>query len=134
VEQVLETSLYVEDLRRSTRFYRDVLGFTPMFDDGRLAALDTGTRQVLLLFRLGGSETPSSVPGGIIPPHGGSGRLHVAFAIAGHSLDAWKLRLAERGIAIESTVRAGLGGTSLYFRDPDDHLVELATPGLWPTY
>src|SRR5262245_63325638 len=26
------------------------------------------------------------------------------------------------------------GGTSLYFRDPDDHLVELATPGLWSIY
>jgi hypothetical protein len=23
------------------------------------------------------------------------------------------------------------GGTSLYIRDPDDALVELATPGLW---
>jgi len=26
------------------------------------------------------------------------------------------------------------GGTSLYFRDPAGHLVELATPGLWSTY
>jgi catechol 2,3-dioxygenase-like lactoylglutathione lyase family enzyme len=26
------------------------------------------------------------------------------------------------------------GGTSLYFRDPDGRSVELATPGIWPTY
>jgi catechol 2,3-dioxygenase-like lactoylglutathione lyase family enzyme len=27
-----------------------------------------------------------------------------------------------------------LGGTSLYFRDPDGHLLELATPGIWAVY
>jgi catechol 2,3-dioxygenase-like lactoylglutathione lyase family enzyme len=49
-------------------------------------------------------------------------------------LGAWEQRLADAGIAIESRVRWGLGGESLYFRDPDNHLVELATPGTWPSY
>ena len=26
------------------------------------------------------------------------------------------------------------GGVSVYFRDPDGHLLELATPGLWEGY
>jgi catechol 2,3-dioxygenase-like lactoylglutathione lyase family enzyme len=26
------------------------------------------------------------------------------------------------------------GGHSIYFRDPDGHLLELATPGLWAGY
>jgi catechol 2,3-dioxygenase-like lactoylglutathione lyase family enzyme len=134
VEKVLETSLYVEDLARSARFYRSVLGFSPMLEDGRLTALDTGTGQVVLLFRRGGSETPSPVPGGVIPPHGGEGRLHLAFAIAAESLDWWTDQLARNGVPIESVVRPERGGTSLYFRDPDGHLIELATPGIWPTY
>ena len=38
------------------------------------------------------------------------------------------------GIAIESRVTWERGGVSLYFRDPDGRSVELATPGLWPSY
>ena len=40
-------------------------------------------------------------------------------------------RLGEREIAISGEYRWPRGGTSLYFRDPDGALVELATPGLW---
>jgi catechol 2,3-dioxygenase-like lactoylglutathione lyase family enzyme len=27
-----------------------------------------------------------------------------------------------------------LGGRSLYFRDPDGHLLEVASPGVWSIY
>jgi catechol 2,3-dioxygenase-like lactoylglutathione lyase family enzyme len=74
------------------------------------------------------------LPGGVIPPHDSHGQSHLAFAIAAADLDAWRRRLAEQGIPVESTVTWPLGGTSLYFRDPDGHLVELATPGIWPTW
>ena len=36
--------------------------------------------------------------------------------------------------AIEGRTVWSRGGHSIYFRDPDGHLVELATPGLWATY
>jgi catechol 2,3-dioxygenase-like lactoylglutathione lyase family enzyme len=26
------------------------------------------------------------------------------------------------------------GGRSLFFHDPDGHLLELVTPGIWPEY
>ena len=57
-----------------------------------------------------------------------------AFAIDTGDVAAWETRLSELGIAIESRVTWERGGLSLYFRDPDNHLVELATPGIWPIY
>jgi catechol 2,3-dioxygenase-like lactoylglutathione lyase family enzyme len=74
------------------------------------------------------------MPGGTIPPHDGDGPVHVAFSIAGDTLPAWEARLAELGVAIEGRTKWPRGGVSIYFRDPDGHLLELATPGLWPGY
>jgi catechol 2,3-dioxygenase-like lactoylglutathione lyase family enzyme len=134
ITQVIETSLYVDDLERSARFYEDVLGFAKMVADERFCALSVAGRQVLLLFKKGASQKPSVLPGGIIPPHDGAGQLHLAFAIDPADFEPWRRRLAERDVAVESTVRWQRGGQSLYFRDPDQHLVELITPGCWPIY
>jgi catechol 2,3-dioxygenase-like lactoylglutathione lyase family enzyme len=134
IHGVVETSLYVADLERSARFYEDVLGFSQMVGDERFRALSVAGRQVLLLFKKGASVKPGTVPGGSIPPHDGSGQLHLAFAIEPVDFEPWRRRLSDKGIAIESTVRWERGGQSLYFRDPDQHLVELITPGCWPIY
>ena len=42
--------------------------------------------------------------------------------------------MAAQGIAIEGRTKWSRGGESVYFRDPDGHLLELATPGLWAIY
>jgi catechol 2,3-dioxygenase-like lactoylglutathione lyase family enzyme len=132
---ILETALYVDDLERAERFYTRLFATrTLVREPGRLHAVSIAERQVLLLFRKRASDAPNPVPGGVVPPHDGGGRLHVAFAIPVASLGAWEARLAEHGIEVEARVRPPLGGTSLYFRDPDGHLVELATPGLWEVY
>jgi catechol 2,3-dioxygenase-like lactoylglutathione lyase family enzyme len=134
VEGVLETALYVEDLERAIAFYQDLFGFEKLLHEERMCALSVAGRNVLLLFRKRGSDQPNPVPGGVIPPHDGDGRLHLAFAIPAATRAAWEARLAEKDIVIESRIEAERGGHSLYFRDPDGHLVELATPGLWPIY
>ena len=131
---VLETGLYVADLDRSRDFYQTVLGLRPMLQDERLVAFPLGAGSVLLLFRKGTTERPAPTPGGTIPPHEGSGRLHYAFAVAPDALDSWRAWLARQGVAVESEVSWPRGGQSVYFRDPDGHLVELATPGLWDNY
>ena len=133
VRRVLETALDCDNLARSAAFYKALLGITPMLDMERLVAIDAGEGTVLLLFQKG---APSSVslPGGLVPAHESGGAGHFAFAIDAGDLSAWETRIAELGIAIESRVTWERGGVSLYFRDPDNRLVELATPGLWPSY
>jgi catechol 2,3-dioxygenase-like lactoylglutathione lyase family enzyme len=135
VNGVIETALYVADLDRAARFYQDLFGFRPLLSDPRLRALSVADRHVLLLFLKGASNQPNPAPtGGIIPAHDASGRMHVGFAISADELDAWERRLTEHAVAIESRLTGPRGGTSLYFRDPDGHLVELLTPGIWTIY
>jgi catechol 2,3-dioxygenase-like lactoylglutathione lyase family enzyme len=128
---VLETALYVDDLARARAFYEGVLGLRPMLADGRMAALDVGGRSVLLLFLRGASTRPIPTPGGAIPPHDGAGPIHMALAIGRDDVDAWERHLAAAGVPVEGRVSWPRGGVSLYVRDPDGQLVELATPGLW---
>ena len=134
IERVLETALYVDDLEESLRFYERVIGLNTMSRGDRLVALDAGRGTVLLLFRRGATARGISFPGGRIPPHDGQGPAHFAFAVAAEELDAWRGHLAENSVEIESEVTWDRGGASLYFRDPDGHSVELATPGVWETY
>jgi catechol 2,3-dioxygenase-like lactoylglutathione lyase family enzyme len=134
IGRVLETSLYVDPLERSIEFYERVFGFPKLASDARFCAFSVSGQQVLLLFRKGASLEPIRIPGGIIPPCDGSGSLHVAFTIAASDEDHWKNWLEQNGVAIQSRVTWPLGGASLYFRDPDGHLLELVTPGCWTIY
>lgn len=134
LDQVLETALYVKDLDRAATFYANVLGLRSLFEDQRLRAFAVGKRNMLLLFQRGSCLQTVQMPGGTIPPHDGEGPVHVAFAIPADQLSEWESCLQEHAIAVEGRTRWPRGGTSLYFRDPDGHLVELATPGLWEIY
>ena len=67
LDGILESSLYVDDIPRSIRFYQEIFGF-PVISDfgGRGCAMHAGPRQVLLLFKKGASRAITS-------PHDGDG-------------------------------------------------------------
>lgn len=134
LQGLLETALYAADLAQARRFYEDILGLQPMVADTRLAAYAIAPAQVLLLFQAGATATTVELPSGTIPGHDGSGRVHFAFAIATEDLARWEAHLQACAVAIEGRTHWPQGGHSIYFRDPDQHLVELATPGLWRNY
>jgi catechol 2,3-dioxygenase-like lactoylglutathione lyase family enzyme len=131
---VIETALYVDDLDRARGFYEVVLGLAPLTSDARFIAFDVGGRSVLLLFLRGSALKPLDLLGGTIPPHDGNGPIHVAFAITAAELPAWEERLGVHQVAIEGRTDWPRGGRSVYFRDPDGHLLELVTPGVWAIY
>ncbi|PMR76236.1 VOC family protein [Billgrantia endophytica] len=133
---VLETALYVEDMDRARAFFEGVMRLEPFNADHRFTAYDAGAGSVLLLFRQGETLETVVLPKGMgtIPPHDGRGRLHLAFAITAESLPGWEAQLQDHGVPVEGRTHWPKGGESLYFRDPDGHLIELATPGVWPNY
>jgi catechol 2,3-dioxygenase-like lactoylglutathione lyase family enzyme len=128
---ITETALYVDDLERSIRFYTGLLGCPVVRRDERFCALRIAPSQVLLLFRRGASSQPIPLGFGVVPPHDGTGRLHVCFGIHQADLEQWERQLARHGVSLESRIPWPVGSVSLYFRDPDGHAIELATPGLW---
>ncbi len=132
---LLETSVYVADIDRAQAFYQRVFGFELFLRDERMAGLSVPGASILLLFLRGGSTTPTPTDGGgDIPAHDGVGGVHLCFAIPLGELAAWEAQLRAEAVPVESRITWPRGGTSLYLRDTDDNLVELATPGLWPSW
>ena len=128
---ILEAALYVDDLDAAERFYTEVLGLSRIERQANRHVFFRCGRGVLLLFNAATTVMPGTVAGQTIPAHGARGPGHVAFAMREEEIAAWRQRLQELGVAIESEVRWPQGGHSLYFRDPAGNSLELAPPHIW---
>ncbi|WP_061795835.1 VOC family protein [Serratia ficaria] len=134
IERVIETVLYVRDIERADDFYQRVLKLPTMVANERFRAYNVGCQSVLLLFIEGDSLKGAHYPEGYIPAHDGAGPLHIGLAVTKEQLPHWERQLAANGVEIEGRMRWEHGGESIYFRDPDGHLLELVTPGIWANY
>jgi catechol 2,3-dioxygenase-like lactoylglutathione lyase family enzyme len=127
---VLDTTLFVDDLERARKFYERVLALKPTFADGAKCIYPIIADTFMLHKRRAVIESVEPVNDKFLPPDS-HGPARVAFAIDARELNCWETLLTGHGIAIEGRVRWPRGGDSLYFRDPDGDLLELATPGEW---
>ena len=129
IASILETILYSTDLPAAHRFYRDVLGLTPLGDPSELASgFRISDEQVLLIF----NPDVSGKPGRAVPSHGAREPGHIAFRIASEDFNAWQERLAAHGVAVEQVHAWEQGGRSIYCRDPHGNSVELIDRDIWP--
>jgi catechol 2,3-dioxygenase-like lactoylglutathione lyase family enzyme len=118
------------DLDRTVSFYRDLLGLTLIKravndDDPAARHYYFGDREATPGSIISFMEYPAMEQGSV-----GTGMVH-HFALRAGSLDelaAWRAHLAAHGVqATESIDRTYY--SSIYFRDPDDNIVEIATDG-----
>jgi catechol 2,3-dioxygenase-like lactoylglutathione lyase family enzyme len=118
------------DLERTTAFYRDVLGLELV--EAGVNDDDPGTRH----FWFGAAGGP---PGTLVSfleyPEMAEGRAgagathHFALEVGSpEDLVAWLEHLRDRGIPCTEVFQRG-AFSSVYLRDPDGHIIELATRG-----
>ena len=120
---LFETHLTVRDLQRSIRFYREVVGLALALEvperEAAFLWIGPGRRSMLGLWGIGSS--PLAL------------RLHVAFEATLADVLAAPQRLRALGVTplsfteeatSEPSVLGWMPAAAVYFRDPDDHLLE----------
>lgn len=106
--------LWVNDLERSKRFYKDFLGMTVAHENERQCFLWCGTQQIALFpARDGGRVT------------GSSELNHMALKLEAGEYEEVKARLESEGFEVSG--RPG-DDRCIYFNDPDGHRLQLLTP------
>ena len=117
------------DLERTTAFYRDVLGLALV----REGANDDDPDARHFWFGAAATARPGTLISFLEYPQLGAGgpgdRLvqHFAFAVgSAEELEAWRDYLRARGVPTHRGLRARRL-RSIYLRDPDGHIVEIAT-------
>ena len=123
------------DLGQTTAFYRDLLGLTIVHEG--TSDDDPTARHIWFAMDGGGAGRLVSFMEYPALPHGtvGTGSVqHFALLVeTAEEQDAWRDYLRSRGVAVTDVFERG-GFRSIYLRDPDEHIVEIATrgPGFTP--
>lgn len=124
--QIKETSLYVKDLDKTEAFYSGKLGLKVIGKtEGRHVFFKAGS-SVLLCFNADATKQEENLPG-----HFGEGNLHVAFEVPHEKYEEIKAEILSADIEIEYEQQWSDNYRSFYFRDPDQHSIEIVPAGMW---
>ena len=126
LEGIDHVALAVRDVRRSVRWYQDVLGLERRFEDvwgDYPAVVGVGTTSIAL-FPVGRDEPKP-------PDRGTLAMRHLAFRVDRENFTRAQAALQARGVSF--TFEDHGAAHSIYFDDPDGHELEITTYELPPT-
>lgn len=120
------TRLQVDNYKACKEFYRDVLGFSIMFEGDRYAELNTGQTKITILDR----ERLTDIIGrpDVAAYAKQDDRTALSFTVS--NMDEACQNLEAKGVTFVNSPWSfpDLGYKSTFFRDPDGNLVELTQP------
>ncbi|MEH0158235.1 VOC family protein [Limibacter armeniacum] len=127
-KQITETCLYVKDLTLTEDFYHNKLGLPIISTVANRHIFFRAGTSVLLCFIAEVTRQEET-----LPPHYGSGKIHMAFEANEGDYDAWKDKVSNAGIHIthEQVWPWSHNRKSFYFEDPDGHVLEIIESNLW---
>ena len=126
ISQIMEISIYVNNLGKAEVFYKKLFDLQPFDRNGGRHVFFKVGETMLLLF-----DPTESRKGGSVPGHGAEGEGHVAFRVDHADLHFWRERLKSLQVEIEQEYDWPSGGKSIYFRDPSGNSLEFVTPDTW---
>jgi catechol 2,3-dioxygenase-like lactoylglutathione lyase family enzyme len=121
VERIDHLVLTVKDIDETCKFYHEVLGMEVEIHSARKKALKFGDQKFTLHQKGRQFESQGRLPA--------PGSIDICFIVT-ESIDQVKAELENKNIQVEGIVqRSGATGKihSIYFRDPDQNLIEVSS-------
>jgi catechol 2,3-dioxygenase-like lactoylglutathione lyase family enzyme len=120
IDRINHLVLKVKDIDETCKFYRDIFDMEVESLSARKRALKFGNQRLTIHQKGRGFDPEAQVPA--------SGPIDICFVVA-ESVEQIKTELESKNIQIEGMIqRPGATGkiTSVYFRDPDQNLIEVS--------
>ncbi|WP_375560419.1 VOC family protein [Bernardetia sp. OM2101] len=126
IQKIKETCLYITDLDKTEEFYHKKLELPIISRKENAFIFFRVGSDVLLCFMNEYAKNQET-----LPPHFANGKIHFAFEVKTEDYQTWKDKMKELEIKITHEQEWKNNLLSFYFEDPDGHVLEIVSEGIW---